>query len=849
MQKEWPTGIVTLVFTDIVNSSELSRSQGEQYHTSRRVHDKILSDLTNTWQGSVVSSGGDGLFLVFPLASDAVCFAVKAQKALLNEDFSVPLSVRIGINTGEPSLETTPVQSYFGHAVNLTARICGASNGGQILVSSSTKGIAEVSAGNIAGFLTLGEHRLKGVGTVSLFQVIADGLPADFPALRTLEPRKYVLPLPLTTFIGREADIEKWAKLVQHSDRRWICLTGFGGMGKTRTAIRIAEECAGEFEQGIRWVELESTRTEAEAWGKIAESLELVSSAEPAENQVCAYLQERDMLLCLDNTEQIPGFSILAIRLLKSSPLLRILVTSRTQHAPGLEEIIDLPEFDLTDAMHLLAERTRSQNPSFEITIANDCELQEICRLLHGIPLLLELAAARIAGMSPSEFLKRRNRLSQLLSTKSSHLPERQRTIEGAIDWSYELLSFDQQELFAQLAVFDGSFNLEDVEAVCTAGFPLDDLPALRASSMLISKMEEILQEMRYSILLPIEEYACRLLTKRVDHKELEREHAKLYKAKAVEQLALVHGPDEPRAIAALKAMTDNLRCAIRRAKQDNTSLYAELNQLLGESLFRSGVLLEAIAPIEEGLASVPQGSELHALLLRERAGLYLDFQQTEQAADAATKAMEIFSALQDRKGEAQSLNILGLVYIERKEFEQARNHFNDALSLFQKSGHLSGQATVTNNLGLLAQEETNMEAAHALFLSALELYQQRGDLRGQARACNNLGTTAFFREEWTEAGIRYREALELERRLGNRYHIAQLYGNLGELLMESGQEIRAWQLLAVSEYELKSIGAPADNIRFISDLLTRAAGGDALILDRWRTSARQLASVNALIV
>src|SRR5918999_456834 len=520
-----PTGTVTFLSTDIEGSTRLLSALGDRYETVLDAHARILRQAIAAHGGTEVNTEGDAFFAVFPSAVEAVRAAADAQRALASEPWpdAAPVRVRMGLHTGEGRLGG---DDYIGLDVHRAARIAAAGNGGQVLLSDATRALVDRDLPGGVALGDLAQHRLKDLPAPErIWQLEMDGLPRDFPALRSLDARPNNLPLSPTPLIGREQELRDLRDLLGR--RRLVTLTGPGGTGKTRLALAAAQQLLTDFPGGAFFVGLEDARDRPTVAATIATSLGVRERLErDLEQGVKQYLRERELLLVLDNFEQVLPAAPLVAELLNGSPRLRIIVTSRASlHLSG-EQDFEVPPLRLPDPRHLpplsavsqfeavalFIERASAAKADFAITNENAPAVAEICSRLDGLPLGIELAAARIRLLTPQAILDRLERRVPVLGTGGQDLPARQRTLRGAIDWSYELLDEPERRLFERLSVFAGGFTLGAAEEVCDPDAelgigPLDGLASLVDKS-LIHPVDGIDEEPRFAMLQVIREFA-----------------------------------------------------------------------------------------------------------------------------------------------------------------------------------------------------------------------------------------------------------------------------------------------------------------------------------------------------
>src|SRR3989440_6154928 len=479
-----PTGTVTLLFTDIEGSTHLLQQLGDRYAGVLAECRRLLRASFQEWNGHEVVTQGDAFFAAFARATDAVTASVEVQRALASHPWpeGVAVRVRMGLHTGEPTL--TP-EGYVGLDVHRAARIMSAGHGGQVLLSQTTCNLVEQDLTDDVTLRDLGEYRLKDLGRPRrLFQLAISGLPDDFLPLKTLDVYPNNLPVQLTPFIGREQEVAVVCELLRRDDVRLLTLTGPGGTGKTRLGLQVAAELSDLFVDGVFFVNLAPISDSTLVVPAIAQALEMrEGTGQPLLERLREELRQKQMLLLLDNFEQVVTASVQIVDVLVACPRLKMLLTSREVLHVQAEHEFPVPPLALPDpkrlpdlvmlshnaAVALFLQRAQAVKPDFQLTNANARAIVEICVRLDGLPLAIELAAARMKLLPPQALLARLEQRLQVLTGMSRDVPARQQTLRNTIEWSYNLLDEQEQRLFRQLSVFVGGCTLEAVEAVHSA--------------------------------------------------------------------------------------------------------------------------------------------------------------------------------------------------------------------------------------------------------------------------------------------------------------------------------------------------------------------------------------------
>src|SRR5438876_7978067 len=526
--RELPTGTVTLLFTDIEGSTRLLQQLGNRYDSVLKECRQLLRAAFQQWNGHEVDSQGDAFFVAFARATDAIWAAVDMQRALATHVWpeGVTVRVRIGLHTGEPQLST---ENYVGLDVHRAARIMSAGHGGQVLLSQTTRDLVEHDLPTDVSLRDMGAHHLKDLQHPShLFQLLIAGLPADFPPLTTLDTHPHNLPVQPTPLIGREREVAAVQRLLLREDVRLLTLTGPGGSGKTRLGLQVAAELSDHFTDGIYFVNLAPISDAELVVPTIAQTLGVKESPmRLMVEQLQTFLQEKLLLLVLDNFEQVVSAAPRLSDLLAFCSHLKLLVTSRAglhllaEHEfavpplslPDLNHLPDLETLSQYEAVALFIARAQALQSDFQVSNANAPAIAEICARLDGLPLAIELAAARIKLLPPPALLARLYQRLAVLTSGGRDAPARQQTLRKTIEWSYQLLDAGEQQLFRRLSVFVGGCTLQAIEAVCAAldtqppAVPVLDGAASLLDKSLLRQTEQEAAEPRFAMLETIREY------------------------------------------------------------------------------------------------------------------------------------------------------------------------------------------------------------------------------------------------------------------------------------------------------------------------------------------------------
>ena len=773
---ELPTGTVTFVFTDIEGSTDLVTRLGEGYREVLERHNRLLREAFSA--GIEVSTEGDAFFLVYAAAPHAVAEAVEAQRAMATASWpeGVEVRVRIGMHTGEG---TRGGDNYVGIDLNRAARIMSAGHGGQILVSSATHSLTERGMAEGITFRDLGEHRLRGLSQPErLYQVVAEGLPQEFPDLRSMDARPNNLPTPLTTFVGREQEIAELKEALGQA--RLVTLTGPGGTGKTRLSIETARALLPEFEGGAFFMPLAPITDPSLVLPAIAETLGLPEAAgRTTLDQLAEHLGNREVLLVLDNLEQVVEASGDIGRLLAETSAPRMLATSREalgvhgeREYPvqplGLPDLAHLPPLESLSqyaAVELFIERANAVRPGFEVTNENAPAVAEICSTLDGLPLAIELAAARVKILSPQDIMRRLEDRLGFLTGGSRDLPGRQQTLRDAIAWSYDLLDDEEKRIFAWLSVFSRGFRLDAAEAVCGGpGLPdAFDVIASLVSKSLLRQIEGQEGETRFLMLETIREFAAARLEESDEADEVRSRHARHFLEYAETAAPNLFGVDQGRWLGILAAEHDNFRAALAWA-EGRGEMEIALN--LAASLWRfwqmRGHLKEAA----------------------ERFRVLLANQATREHPEARAAALEGAGGVSYWMG----------------DWDPAEAYYSECLEIRREIGARKGVADAAFNLAFVftVPPEPRRDLARALPLlyEARDLYRALDDRRGLANVQWALSNTHLVAEEWQECVDTSSEAMELFESLGDRFGAAWAAHSVGLASLPLGKTEEARSVL-----------------------------------------------------
>jgi predicted ATPase/class 3 adenylate cyclase len=825
-----PSGTVTFLFTDIEGSTQLLERLGPAWGATLDAHHALLRAAVEGAGGQQVNTSGDAVFAVFARPPDAVAAAVAAQRALASADWAegVRLRVRMGLHTGEAERAG---QDYAGLDVHRAARISAAASGGQVLLSSVTRLLAERALPEGVHLRDLGEHRLKDLSRPEhLHQLCIEGLPADFPPPRTLDAWRDALPAQPTSFVGREREVAEALSLLDGT--RALTLTGPGGTGKTRLALRIAAESAEAFRDGVVFVALSALEDPSLVASTAAAALGV--KEEPG-RPILASLSERlagmEVLLVLDNYEQLLGAAALVGELLAAGPGVRILVTSRAPlRVAGEHEYqvrpLALPdpgagatpeELATSEAVALFVERARAIDPRFALTDENAGAVAEICTSLDGLPLAIELAAARTRVLSPHALLERLGTSLPLLTGGPRDRPERHRTLRAAIRWSYDLLEPDGQAMFRRLAVFAGGWSLEAAEAVCSprGADGLDTLDTLEAlvEQSLVRPVGDASPEPRFRMLLTIREYGLELLAASGEERELRSRHALFFLAFAEAAGRELTGPHQTAWLDRLERDHDNLRAALRWAVESDQ---AETGLLIAAAIWRFWQLRDHLAEGEARLTELLEAPSASAATPARAAGATALASVVYWRGDYAAareryeEALALHAALGDAAAAADVGSSLGWVAAATGDWAAARRRFGQAAESARARGDRTRLGFALHGLGMSAHRDGDQPTARAALEEAVALLRASGDTFGLANALYDHGRVLVTEGDHDGGRASLLESLRRHAAAGDLSGIAFALDALSGLALEEGRAERSVRLAAAADGLRESLGALA---------------------------------------
>ena len=769
-----PTGTLTMLFTDIEGSTAILSRLGDRYADVVSAHRAILRAAFRRWDGVELGTEGDSFFVVFRSAGSALAAARDAQRALIDATWpdGVVVRVRMGMHTGEPAVHD---DGYVGMDVHRAARVASSAHGGQVVVSEATYRLVADEPVPGVTFADLGWHRLKDLGRPQrLWQLVADGLPAQFPRLKTLGSTSN-LPVPTTSLVGRDGDVDR-VRAAVGAGARLTTLTGPGGTGKTRLALAVAARLDDEHPDGVYFVPLASVSTGDVMWTTVAETLGLTGE-DKAPPSLLEHLRQRRLLLVLDNLEQIAGASDVVAGLLAAAPAVQLLVTSRRPlHLTGEHEyaveplrvpaahepVVGGPGGQ--GAVELFVSRVRLVRPTFDPDPDDLEHVREICRSLDGLPLAIELVAARAKLLGPRALRARLDRRLEL-SRSEVDVPQRHRTLRATLDWSYHLLPVAAQTAFRHLGAFDGDFDLAATTAVVEADTDPLDVIADLVDASLLTVQEGPDGEPRLRMLRTVSLFAQQLLDQDADGDEIRRRHAEHYLGVARSASAELRGEHHVRARDALEREIGNLRAAL-------------------EWSLRPGRRGDGVQRLELGLRMCEQLSWFWY-----GCGYPAEGRQWLQAAVDAVGEVRTPESI-------RALHGLGVLLLQEGHASRARDALSVCAAYWRECDDLPALSGELNSLGIAHRALGEPDTARSLVETAVDVAARAGDRAREANAVSNLAVLALDAGRTDEAIDLLRRSLDLDVELGDAWGQGADHVNLVSALLRSGRVAEARELL-----------------------------------------------------
>jgi predicted ATPase/class 3 adenylate cyclase len=821
--KKLPIGTVTFLFTDIEGSTRLLQRLGDRYQEVVDGHGGILREAIASGGGTEVQTEGDSFFAVFPTPVGALAAAVQAQQALASHGWPEAHSVRVrmGLHTGNGVLGG---DNYIGLDVHLAARIAAAGHGGQVVLSDATRKFVEHTLPDGVSLRDLGRHRLKDIERPEhLYDLVIAGLPADFRAVRTLEARPTNLPSQRTSFVGREREKTEVTNLLANT--RLLTLTGPGGTGKTRLALKVAADHLNRFSDGVFFVDLSPIVDPALVPSAIAQALLIREEiGRDLLDTLADHLRDRHLLLVIDNSEQVIEAGAVIARLLDAASRLSVLATSRAPfRLSGEHEYVvpplavadpsDVADMDMvtgSEAVRLFTERSAAIRPGFHVTNSNAFTVAQIAARLDGLPLAIELAASRLNILSPEALLERLDRRLPLLTTGPRDLPDRQRTLRNTIEWSHDLLGAEEQRLFARLGTFNGGWTLEAAEAICASGLKLSVLDGLGTlvDQSLVRRSDDA--QPRFTMLETIREFAVERLAASGAEDDLRRRHAEHFRDLAEEANQHLMLENRVDWLTLLEDEHDNIRGALDWAERTGD---ADTGLRTAASVWRfwqqRGHLAEGRRRLEF-LLSLPGSSARtppRARALGALGGISYwqnDYPPTRAAYE---EAVDIARELGDRQLLASALLDLSYIPFVEQNVDGAETILREALTVADDAGDRVLRAEVLSSIAFVEVARGNPAAAREPYRTAIEILREEGAAWQAASHLTGLGMITRAAGDADTAKRHLREALEIFAQASDMLSTSMALRGLALIANDEGLHERGARLVGAEERIREQVG------------------------------------------
>ncbi len=842
---EAPQGTVTFLFTDIVGSTRLWEKFPNEMGAALARHDGIVRSAAEAWSGHVFKTVGDAFCVAFSTPVEALSAAIEAQRGLAAENWGElgPLVVRMGLHSGAAEYRAG---DYFGGTLNRASRIEAAARGGQILLSQITFELLEDERLEGIRFKSLGSHRLRNLDRPEhLYQASATGMAEDFPPPRSMEVLPNNLPVQTTSFVGREKEIEESLRRLEKT--RLLTLMGTGGTGKTRLALEIGARVINEFRDGVWLVELALITDPDRVLGAMAAAVGAREEPErPLRDTMVNFLKGKTVLLILDNCEHLlKAVSALTTDLLRACPNLKILAASR--HSLGIagETAFPVPPLGMFDvrlhkltgpdiaaqlsqyeAVKLFIERAVSVRPDFVVTNANAPALAEICSRLDGIPLAIELAAARVRVLDLGQIAERLGDRFRLLRSKDrgEHLPHQQ-TLQTLIDWSFDLLSEQERILFRRLGVFVGGRTIEALEAVCSGDgiedFEILDLVEQLADKSLVTVEREPGATPRCTIIESVWQYTRDKLTESGEEDTLRDRHLEYFLKFAEKAAPHLEGREQKEWLDRCQAERFNFRAAFQWAQLSNKPQHGFRIFAATYRVIEIRGSLEEAREVVSDLLALPHEGVPPACL----ANFYVAAGRIAWAADRYEEcrsfhdqAQAIFTELGDENGVALCEMLKGFLDRGDGKLDESEQHFRKGLEIAER-GNASAyvKAGCLTGAGSIALDRGDPEKARKLKEDSLKVYEQIGDRWIIGLILWGISDVCIAQADYERAGSALAEWAEITRDLGNGWMLPHILEAEASLAVAGGKPERAAHIFGAAEVARERFGtqfSPSENAR-----------------------------------
>ncbi len=786
------------MLTDLQGSTQAWEKQPKAMRSAMARHDAILASAVGDHAGALVEAGreGDSVLAVFRTAAVAAACALEVQKNFASESWpeGLELNVRIALHTGEAQLREG---HYFGPALNRCARLLATCHPGQVLLTKATESMLADELPPGAELQDLGLHRLKDLARPEqVFQLNEVASSIVFPPIRSLIHQQTNLPHYLDTFVGRSAELSELKALLAKS--RMVTLTGAGGSGKTRLAAELGRSCLDVWPGGVWWVDLASVEDPVQVPGAVVEALQLPRQGS-AQEVVCAWLAARKAVLVLDDCEHVvAACAEFSQAILVRCPELTIIVTSR--EALGVHGEVRRPVLAMSviDALQLFEARARLVVPNYAITASNRATVTQICERVDGMPLAIELAAARLDTLTDQEVLTQLSDRFRLLKAGTRTAPERQQTMMATIDWSYRLLSEDEALLFRRLSVFRGGFTLESAQAICGEGSAeslLDPLTGLVRKSMVLAERSEG-SHSRYRLLESQLAFAEDRLQESGELEPSRHRHYEYFKeavaARTFWRTGSRWGIQNFEWADWMALESGNVWAALAWARNNADDLGLGLaGDFVPHDITRNRMLLTDL------LAHSPAQGEVRVKALI-RAAIHEAWQGDSGAAlEVGETAVALARELGNPRLLSVALNRLGMMHRVRGELDAASELYTEAIAIVKASTRPPHWPLLRMSEGYLAIDTGDYTGASAILAEVVATAREEGAYWIEAAALDGLARAHFGMNDLHTAAASWKEALSICRRAGGPFGVLGCLGSLGILASTRGDDPRALRLAA----------------------------------------------------
>lgn len=824
-----PAGEVTFLFATVAGAVASPEERSPDHRQDLARYDGILRQAVDAQSGYVFESVADAVYAVFPNAADAVAAALAAQRRLAP---AVRVKVRIALHSGQAEPRGG---HYIGAPLYRCARLMAIAHGTQVLLSGATAALVGGTLPEGASLRGLGTHRLKDLAEPEhVFQLEHPELPGDFPPLKSLSVLLNNLPSQLTSFVGREEEIVEVGRLLAAS--RLVTLLGPGGVGKTRLSLQVAAESIDAYPEGVWLVELAALVDPGLVAQQIASALGLREEANrPLIDTLLDFLRPKRLLLVLDNCEHLVAACAKVVdRLLKACAGLRVLATSRETlglreetawsvpplRVPDPERLPPVEVLTKYESIRLFGDRASSVLPTFKISERNARAVAQICHRLDGIPLALELAAARVNVLAPEQLAARLQDRFHVLTRGSRTALPRQQTLRAVIDWSYELLQQPERTFFNRLSVFAGGWTPEAAESICAGDgleqYQVPELLSHTVAKSLVVAERSPLDGMRYRLLETLREYGRERLVGSGEAEDVQLRHVDFFLVLAERAEPELTKAQQTEWLTRLDLEHDNIRAALKWCMEMSQ---VETAWRLGGALYRywhrHGLYTEGRAQLASVLTLAPDRAlddQLRAARAKALHGAaFLATQQADYEAGRALfeQSLAIRRELGDKSAMASILNNLGVITRYQGDYVSAQTYYEESLALYRELQDKWATAVVLCNLAIVAHERGDYAEARRMHMDTLAMRRELGDKWGIANSLENMGNLARDEGDLARAREYYGESLTLSRELGDKRGIAVLLEDLAILAAVERHEERALSLEEAASALREAIGAP----------------------------------------